>query len=88
MAPTRKTDPGPHFDWRRLALSGLSVWPVAKGPGAASEFALQARRFGYPDTDPQALLRAFRLRFRPWAKGPVDEVDAALAADLAARFPA
>ncbi|WP_235829749.1 N-acetylmuramoyl-L-alanine amidase [Frigidibacter oleivorans] len=27
MAPGRKTDPGPRFDWRRLALSGLSVWP-------------------------------------------------------------
>lgn len=27
MAPGRKSDPGPRFDWRRLALAGLSVWP-------------------------------------------------------------
>jgi N-acetylmuramoyl-L-alanine amidase len=27
MAPDRKADPGPRFDWRRLALGGLSVWP-------------------------------------------------------------
>ena len=29
MAPERKGDPGPRFDWRRLALQGLSVWPTA-----------------------------------------------------------
>ena len=27
MAPGRKSDPGGRFDWRRLALAGLSVWP-------------------------------------------------------------
>jgi N-acetylmuramoyl-L-alanine amidase len=27
MAPDRKGDPGARFDWRRLALRGLSVWP-------------------------------------------------------------
>ncbi|CAA9425682.1 MAG: N-acetylmuramoyl-L-alanine amidase [uncultured Rubellimicrobium sp.] len=27
MAPDRKFDPGPRFDWRRLARQGLSVWP-------------------------------------------------------------
>ena len=26
MAPGRKIDPGPAFDWKRLARSGLSVW--------------------------------------------------------------
>ena len=26
MAPGRKIDPGPAFDWKRLAMSGLSVW--------------------------------------------------------------
>ena len=34
-----------------------------------------------------ARLAAFRLRFRPWASGPLDVVDMALAADLAQRFP-
>jgi N-acetylmuramoyl-L-alanine amidase len=32
MAPDRKADPGPRFDWRRLARAGLSVWPEARRP--------------------------------------------------------
>lgn len=84
MAPLRKSDPGPRFDWRRLARAGLSVWPKL---GAAGDFAADLRRFGYPDAPEAALLTAFRLRFRPWATCPLDAVDRALAADLAARFP-
>lgn len=85
MAPDRKFDPGPRFDWRRLALSGLSVWPE---PADGGEFLDAARRFGYPpEATPEEVLHAFRLRFRPWASGPADETDAALAADLARRFP-
>ncbi|MDW4550306.1 N-acetylmuramoyl-L-alanine amidase [Defluviimonas sp. D31] len=86
MAPERKRDPGPRFDWRRLARAGLSVWPGAHGdPDTA--FAASARAFGYPDAAPEILLAAFRLRFRPWAVGPEDGEDRALAADLARRFP-
>nr|MCU0803448.1 N-acetylmuramoyl-L-alanine amidase [Paracoccaceae bacterium] len=33
MAPDRKSDPGPRFDWRRLALKGLAVWPETSEPG-------------------------------------------------------
>ena len=98
MAPLRKSDPGPRFDWRRLARQGLAVWP---GPatGAAPEqepapddFLTDAARFGYraPDgcADPQAaILTALRLRFRPQANGPLDATDRAIAADLARRFP-
>lgn len=84
IAPTRKGDPGPRFDWRRLARQGLSVWPEAATPG---DFVTDARRFGYPDVPADVLLRAFRLRFRPWARGALDQMDAALAADLAHRFP-
>ena len=87
MAPTRKIDPGPRFDWRRLALAGLSVWPDP-GQAAPPDFAARAVRFGYPEGEATALLYAFRLRFRPWAKGPLDAVDAGLAANLANRFPA
>ena len=83
MAPDRKGDPGPRFDGRRLALAGLSVWPVPRAPG---DFRADLRRFGYPDLPEAVLLHAFRLRFRPWARGPQDATDAALAADLAARF--
>ncbi len=79
MAPGRKSDPGPRFDWRRLAVQGLAVWPA----GAAGDLPLaeSLTRIGYPD-DP-ARLAAFRLRFRPWADGPEDATDRRIAAALA-----
>jgi N-acetylmuramoyl-L-alanine amidase len=100
MAPDRKGDPGPRFDWRRLALQGLSVWPApvaASTPppptpiggerGAAKAmagFLADLAAFGYPDAAPETLLTAFRLRFRPWAAGPLDATDCTLAAGLRA----
>jgi len=84
MAPGRKADPGPRFDWRRLALDELSVWPEPSEPG---DFGADLHQFGYPDLPPAILLAAFRLRFRPWARGPLDDTDRSLAADLANRFP-
>jgi N-acetylmuramoyl-L-alanine amidase len=83
MAPGRKADPGPRFDWRRLALQGLAVWPepasVPDGAGLR-DLALAA---GYdPALDESLLLRAFRLRFRPWAQGPAGPEDLALLAGL------
>jgi N-acetylmuramoyl-L-alanine amidase len=87
MAPGRKDDPGPRFDWRGLAAAGLSVWPNARTemPEEADAALL---RFGYPAAvTPEARLAAFRLRFRPDAIGPADALDAGMAADLAERFP-
>lgn len=86
MAPGRKSDPGARFDWRRLALQGLSVWPDDAGPAAVAGFAPALHRFGYRECSKADLLRAFRLRFRPWAQGPADPTDAGLAANLARRF--
>jgi N-acetylmuramoyl-L-alanine amidase len=88
MAPGRKNDPGPRFDWRRLALGGLSVWPQDFTPRPTIDFMPDARRFGYPDIAVDLVLAAFRLRFRPWAKGPLDGVDAGMMADLADRLGA
>lgn len=34
IAPTRKSDPGEKFDWRRLADQGIGLWP---SPGAEDE---------------------------------------------------
>lgn len=85
MAPERKRDPGPRFDWRRLAARGLSVWPDAGDRGA--DLGASLRAFGYPDLPPEVLLQAFRLRFRPWVDGPETPADRVLAADLARRFP-
>lgn len=86
MAPIRKIDPGPRFDWQRLARQGLSVWPRAGGFADPARFKAAALAFGYPDVDDAALLSAFRLRFRPRHTGPLDGIDAGMACDLAARF--
>ena len=86
LAPGRKRDPGARFDWGRLALGGLSVWPQGAKPRPTFDFIKDARRFGYPVVGDDLVLAAFRLRFRPWAKGPLDEVDAGMMADLAGRF--
>ena len=90
MAPGRKSDPGPRFDWRRLALAGLSIWPEDDLPeGDPARFAEDAVRFGYsPDLTEELLLGAVRLRFRPWARGVLEARDAAIMADLAERYPA
>ena len=86
MAPARKGDPGTRFDWRRLARSGLAVWSDGEGrPDIPLESSLQA--LGYPEAAPDVLLKAFRMRFRPWAHGPEDATDRALASDLSARYP-
>ena len=84
MAPQRKSDPGRHFDWRRLARQGLSVWPDLGDPTAP--LATSLTRFGYPDAPADIRLAAFRLRFRPWASGPEDPTDRALAQHLAQEF--
>ena len=90
MAPGRKIDPGPQFDWRSLARTGLSIWPGRmSGPTVpAGQFRPLAQRFGYTaDVPDEVLLGAFRLRFRPGVVGPLDQRDLAMLADLAARYP-
>ncbi len=86
MAPERKIDPGRRFDWQRLARQGLSVWPETATADPA-DFLPALQRFGYPAAAPDTLLAAFRLRFRPWATGPLSPQDAGAAANLARRFP-
>ncbi|WGH77821.1 N-acetylmuramoyl-L-alanine amidase [Jannaschia ovalis] len=89
-APGRKIDPGPRFDWRRLALLGLSIWPEPRGapePDPARFCADVARAGWTADVPLDVLLGAVRLRVRPWARGPLDATDMGLAADLARRFP-
>lgn len=88
MSPGRKIDPGLRFDWRRLALEGLSVWPVVGQGAALDQFGALMARFGYTATDDaDLLLDCFRRRFRPHGIGPLDALDMAMIADLAQRFP-
>lgn len=86
MAPDRKADPGPAFDWRRLALGGRAIWAEARAaPGGEAAFAAAAERVGYPvaEAGTAAVLAAFRLRFRPWATGPLAPEDVGTAEALA-----
>ncbi|MDJ0825105.1 MAG: N-acetylmuramoyl-L-alanine amidase [Rhodobacter sp.] len=101
MAPGRKIDPGARFDWARLARQGLSVrtGPSSDPSGPSSQekaleeadeqaFRDAARAFGYTAEAPtEAILRAVRQRFRPWAEGPLAAADLAVMQDLATRFP-
>ena len=79
MAPGRKFDPGPRFDWARLARQGLAAGPGTCGaPQSLSREwfreASHAAGFTAP-TDDEALLQAVRLRYRPWGKGPLAPED-------------
>lgn len=89
MAPGRKVDPGARFDWGRLAQSGLSIWPKpASEPHHDSGIVEMLKQLGMTaECDPETLLASFRLRYRPWATGPVDAMDLAMAADLSGRYP-
>lgn len=103
VAPGRKRDPGEKFDWRRLALRGLSVWdfghapgdPAPEAPANAAAFQAAARRFGYaaPETArwcdaTLAVWRAFAMRFLPAQAGlPPSVAGTRLMERLAARWP-
>lgn len=88
MAPGRKIDPGPRFDWLRLARQGLSIWPVLRDtPPDWPRFRSCAARFGYPAMADDLLLATVRLRFRPRHEGPLDAWDMGILVDLAARYP-
>ena len=92
MAPLRKSDPGPRFDWRRLARRGLAIWSAPEAGAPVGDFLSDAARAGFHPPagcdDPEgAVLTALRLRFRPWAKGQLEDADRAIAADIARRFP-
>lgn len=92
MAPARKADPGPRFDWRRLALAGHAVWSDAvasdsDAPADVAAFLSALAQIGYPKAAPEVLLSAFRLRFRPWGRGGLSAGDLVRAEHLAERFP-
>ncbi|KIN61735.1 N-acetylmuramyl-L-alanine amidase, negative regulator of AmpC, AmpD [Sulfitobacter noctilucae] len=78
MAPGRKTDPGPHFDWARLASKGLAA-PLSGSPPhqtSCDSFRTVAQQAGYPADVPfDSLLHSTRLRTAPWRRGPLHPDD-------------
>ncbi len=86
MAPGRKIDPGGRFDWQRLAREGLSIWPepVSGQVLDRAKFCADLASFGYTSEVPfDTLLEAFRLRFRPAARGQAFDLgDQAIVAGL------
>ncbi|MGV6805643.1 MAG: N-acetylmuramoyl-L-alanine amidase [Ruegeria sp.] len=79
MAPGRKRDPGPRFDWQRLERQGLAGQRgkgdnlQAVSPGLFRKLAENAGFTAKSDDD--TLLSTVRLRYRPWGKGPLHPDD-------------
>jgi N-acetylmuramoyl-L-alanine amidase len=94
MAPDRKFDPGPKFDWQRLAFGKLSVWVdrVEDVGGTWGDFEIYATAFGYRAPTPDAqgwahVLSAFRMRFLPHKTGDLDGIDIGVIKRLAKEWP-
>ena len=78
MAPGRKVDPGPRFDWQRLARQGLAAPLTRQSPESVTPeaFRAAARAAGYSAEAPfETLLQAVRLRVAPWRAGPLGVED-------------
>ncbi len=79
MAPGRKCDPGPRFDWLRLermGLAGRRGYDAGPGDVPADLFRQLARDAGFTaPVDDETLLAAVRLRYRPQATGPLAPED-------------
>ena len=75
FAPGRKVDPGPRFDWARLARQNLAAKSPPKGC-TADDFTTLAGSAGY-DTSvaPDDLLQAVRLRWNQSSTGPLSQND-------------
>ncbi len=79
MAPSRKSDPGPRFDWQRLERLGLAATRGAEpeiDTPTMDQLRMLARQSGFTaPIDDVDLLTAVRLRYRPWASGPLESAD-------------
>ncbi|MEM8570489.1 MAG: N-acetylmuramoyl-L-alanine amidase [Pseudomonadota bacterium] len=86
IAPGRKSDPGPKFDWKRLAMGDRAFWPkdvssITGGGWEAFRFALSEAGYGVNSIEDAELLGAFRLHYCPWRLGLELEDEDILIAD-------
>ncbi len=67
VAPRRKADPSRFFPWKTLAEHGFGLWcePPFPAPPAAFDVVAALRGLGYDTANPEAALRAFKLRYLP-----------------------
>ena len=84
MAPERKEDPGPRFDWRRLHRLSLAFSPDGVGDDLALSPSLDT--IGFPMASFEKRLQAFRFRFFPVATGQESVADRRRAAAVAAAY--
>ena len=90
FAPERKSDPGRHFDWKRLARSNLAFAPnpamalCEVGAEVCDRlFTQNLSDFGYQtEIAFDILLDAFRQRFHQSAYGKLNSVDMAISNQL------
>ncbi len=86
MAPDRKIDPGPRFDWRRLALQGLACWPFLGSVANDGAGLPKASTIATVPPDPAEPDQAAFLRALRGFGYPGDASPAALCAAFRARF--
>jgi N-acetylmuramoyl-L-alanine amidase len=73
IPPGRKPDPGPYFDWKRLAQEGIGMWPVPEKQDydlskswGEDEFRAALTRFGYtPTGEFENILEVFQRHYQP-----------------------
>lgn len=71
IAPLRKQDPGPLFDWQHLAAAGIGLWPDATDQRdiCAADAAMMLSEIGYDPAaiaaSPTAVVSAFQSHWRP-----------------------
>jgi N-acetylmuramoyl-L-alanine amidase len=79
MAPGRKRDPGPRFDWARLARGGLARPTPVETAEIHEPLETLLVRAGYSgQASVEDRLAAFRLRHRPWGQGAACKADYAI----------